>query len=83
MGCTMSVPSAWADSGNPTFMSSWASHLRVVSSFLRHEVNCGLRSSSGRHDRRASLALRGRQVGRQAQGQRIRMCVRGSEESIS
>ena len=42
----------------PNERPSPAPYLRVVSSFLRHDVNCGLRSSSGRQERRASRALR-------------------------
>lgn len=57
VGPAMSVPRLAAESGKPTFISSCANHLLVISSFLRQAVNCGFRSSSGKHERSASLAL--------------------------
>ena len=46
--------------------ASHSTHLRVVSSFLRHAVNWGFRSSSGRQDLNASRALQQVRGGRPA-----------------
>lgn len=57
VGVSTSADSCAALSVKPTFTSSCASQRRVVSSLLRQPVNCGLRSRSGRHCRKASRAL--------------------------